>query len=800
MKLPLSWLKDYVEVEWSAEELAERLTFSGTEVEGIEIAGGAFEGLIVGAIVEAEPLPGHERLRLCRVSDGQEQLQVVCGAENAVAGVRVAFAPPGAILPNGTVIEEATVAGVKSRGMICAEDELGLSDDHSGVLILPEDAEPGTPLAKILGDPEPVLDLEVTWNRPDCLSVIGMAREVAALLGRPLRRPEITLNESGASVADLASVVIEAEHLCPRYVARVLTGLTPGPAPFWMRRRLSLCGLRPINAIVDVTNYVLLECGQPLHAFDMNRLAERRIIVREARAGERMRTLDEVERELASGMPVIADAAQPVAVAGIMGGAGSEIGSETRDVLLESACFDPAAIRAGASHLGLSTEASRHFERGVDLAGVEWASRRAAALMLACAGGSLARGAVDVFPGSLPARSIPCRFDRVRAVTGMDIDSDRITGILEALEIGVTEKTPEVCVAAPPSFRLDLEEEADLIEEVARIHGLDQVPASAPAGRIVLGAEDRLFRAVSECRRTLTGMGLTEIMNYSFVSEALLDKVKFGDKEQRVALPNPVSADQGLLRPSLVPQMAETLGRNLARQVRQAALFEIGRVFFRDQEGAVQEQTRLALALTGTVAGRIHRGKTGPGAAETFLALKGVLCALAKALHVGELTFEPEACACAESDTATGVWLDGRRLGGLGLLARGVRAEWRMRDPVAIAELELDPLLARVFAPPELKPIPVYPSVARDLAVVADEDATHGRIEATLRKAAPATLEQIRLFDVFRSKELGEGRKSMAYALTYRSAEKTLTDEEVNASHDAVKNALRERLGVDFRE
>ena len=801
MKLPVSWLKDYVDFEWTAEELAEKLTFSGTEVEGIETVGGTFDGLIVGALVAAEPLPGADRLRLCQVSDGRETLSVVCGADNAVAGAKIAFAPPGSTLPNGTAIGETTLADTVSRGMLCAEDELGLSDDHSGVLILPPDAEPGTPLAKILGGPETLLDLEVTWNRPDCLSVIGMAREVAALLGRPLRRPDIALNESGPAVTDLvAGVMIEDARLCPRYTARALTGVTLGPSPFWMRRRLSLSGIRAINNIVDITNYVLLECGQPLHAFDADRLSERRIVVRTARPGERMRTLDEADRALTPDTLVIADAEQPVAIAGIMGGAGSEIGSATTQVLLESACFDPASIRATASRLGLGTEASRRFERGIDLAGVEWASRRAAALMVEHAGGSLAPGVIDAFPGDTPARSIPCRYDRVRAVTGMDIGNDTIASILESLEIPVAKKTADACIVAAPSFRLDIEEEADLIEETARIHGLDKVPATAPVSRIVPGASDEPFRAVSFCRQTLVGLGLSEIMNYSFVSPALLDLFGAGDADRRVALPNPVSADQGFLRNALTPHMAETLGRNLSRQVDHAAFFEIGRVFLRAEDGSVREESRLALGLMGAVERRTLRGKAGPGSADMFLALKGIVTALTKTLHVDSIGFEPEKQPFLEPGTAMAVYAGKNRLGGLGLLNRALRSEWRMRGPVAVAEFALEPLVVRAFRMPELKPLPVYPAVIRDLAVVADESATHGQIEAALLNNAPDVLVGIELFDIFRSPDIGEGRKSLAYSMTYRSSEKTLTDEEVNACHESAKNALRQTLGVDFRE
>ncbi len=799
MKLVLSWLNEYVDCELSGEELAEKLTFSGTEVEAIRTVGGAFPGLIVGEIVAAEPLPNSERLRLCRVSDGHETLPVVCGADNATAGAKIAFAPPGSTLPNGTAIGETTLAGTVSRGMICAEDELALSDDHSGVLILPPDARPGAPLAEILGEPETVLDLEVTWNRPDCLSVIGMAREVAALLGRPLRRPAVTLTENDPAASELVRVDVEDTELCPRYVARVLTGLRPGPAPFWMRRRLSLSGVRAISAIVDVTNYVLLECGQPLHAFDAARLAERRIVVRRARPNERMLTLDEAERALTPDMLVIADAEQAVAVAGVMGGAGSEIGPDTRETVLESAWFDPASVRSTSARLGLNTEASRRFERGIDPAGTEWASRRAAALLAEHAGGMIARGAVDVFPGGLPARSICCRFERVRSVTGMDIADDAVARLLGSLELPVTERTAVACVVTAPSFRPDLEEEADLIEEVARLHGLDKVPTVTPSSRVTSDASDHPFQALSFCRQTLVGLGLTEIMNYSFLAPALPEL--FGCAvADTVALPNPVSADQSLMRHSLIPQMAETLARNLARQNGRAALFEIGRVFRPGAKDSVGEETRLAIGLMGAVGQVGLRGKTLPTDADMFLAMKGLTEALAGACHVGAIEWKAESPPFLAPGAGLGMYANGKRLGGLGLLRRELRAEWRMRGPVAVAEFATEPLLEHVFRLPELNPLPIYPAVERDMAVVADEATTHGQIEEIIRRHAPDTLVGIELFDIFRSAELGSGKKSLAYAMTYRSSAKTLTDEEVNLCHETIRNALRETLGVGFRE
>ncbi|MDP6491746.1 MAG: phenylalanine--tRNA ligase subunit beta, partial [Kiritimatiellia bacterium] len=413
MKLPLSWLREYVDVDASAEEIAEKLTFSGTEVEGIEHVGAGCESIIVGEVLAWEKHPKADRLRLCRVSDGSNELPVVCGADNFDAGDKVALAPVGATLPDGMTIKEAKLRGEVSQGMLCAEDELGLSADHAGIMILPADAAAGTPLLDVMGGVETVLELEVTWNRPDCLCVIGMAREVAALYGLDLKIPEPALEETGKPVEEWTRVEVQDAADCPRYTARVLTDAELKPSPMWMRRRLACCGVRPINNVVDITNYVMLECGHPLHAFDFAMLKESRIVVRRAAEGEQMATLDDEERRLTPEMLVIADAERPVAVAGIMGGAGSEISDATQTVLLESATFDPALTHRTSVALGLSTESSHRFERTVDRATVEWASRRAAALMGEHCGATLAAGVIDVCGEAAGQAPIVCRLGRL---------------------------------------------------------------------------------------------------------------------------------------------------------------------------------------------------------------------------------------------------------------------------------------------------------------------------------------------------------------------------------------------------
>lgn len=824
MKVPIGWLKEFVAFEDTPEGLADRLTFAGMEVEGLARVGSDYKNIVVGEIVGVKPHPNADRLTLCEVAAGRETARVVCGAPNVKPGDKVPFAAVGAVLPNGMQIKNAKIRGEASFGMLCAEDELGLSEDHSGLMQLPGDAPVGAPLAEIVGGPDAVLTIEVTPNRPDCLSILGVAREVAALYGGKVNLPSVQYPETGLPIdnaSDGVNVVVEDAEGCPRYTARLLRNVTIAPSPLAMRLRLLRCGVRPINNIVDITNYVMLECGQPLHAFDLALLAERRIVVRRARSNETMATLDEVERKLTPDMLVIADARVPVAIAGIMGGVKSGILAATRDVVLESACFKPTLIRKTTKAIGLATESSYRFERGVDIGGADWASRRATALMVAQAGAAAAKGAVDLFPVAPAGRKITCRFDRVRALLGVDIGNDAITGLFEALTLPVVERGQASCAVNAPTFRPDLETEVDLIEEVARLHGLDKIPAAVPHSRFVPGVNDAHIRAMIACRAALTGLGLTEIMNYSLVSEKLLALCDTACVAQRIALPRPISADQAILRDALLPQMIETLGRNRSRQINEAAFFEIGRVFFKDERRALAEEEHLAVGLMGPV------GRTGiekhAAFSETdiFLWLKGVLEALGRKLSIRvderpvagdqpvglafrELNGETALPAlydlgCFEKSRARIITLDGMPCGVIGLARETLRREWRLVEPVAVLEMRLAPLLARMAAVPAVERLPVYPSVTRDIAMRVNNRIKHGEIVGAIWKIAPKELTTVELFDIFSSDGLGVGCKSMAYSLTYRSADRTLTDDEVNRIHEDVKSKLRDGLSVEIR-
>jgi len=800
MKVPLSWLKEYIEVDASAAEIAERLTFSGMEVESISRVGHDYTGIVVGEVLSVEPHPRADLLRVCRVSDGSGELTVVCGATNFSVGDKAPLATVGARLPDGTAIKQVRIRGQLSDGMLCAEDELDISDDHGGIMLLPRDTAPGTPFAELMGPPEDVIELEITWNRPDCLSVIGVAREVAALYGLSLKLPSVDYPESDVPAGELIRIDVEDPIGCPRYTARVLQDIRLGPSPLWLQRRLALSGVRPISNVVDITNYVMLECGQPLHAFDHERLGEGRIVVRRARRGEILQTLDGLDRDIDPETLVIADGCRPVAVAGIMGGLGSEIGESTQRVLLESACFDPAMTHRTSCRLGLSTESSHRFERGVDMGGADWASRRAAALMVELAGASAAGGVIDRYPGSQTDRRVSCRFGRVRSLIGVDIADDDIVSILESLQLPVESRDDSACSVRVPSFRGDLQIEADLIEEVARIHGLADIPAAAPSAVLTLNASNGPAMSVIRCRRNLVGLGLNEIVNYSFVSSTLLDLFGADEAGSRVVLPNPVSRDHDVLRDSLAPQMVECLGRNLARQVERVAFFEMGRVFAKRADGAIDEEERVCIGLMGRM-DLVGDRRRPVSAQEMFLWAKGIVESLCLSQRVGSLSLEAADDARFEEGQRVRIHsAEGGILGVLGIVREGIRQHWRLVEPVAVAELKRDALLKGADALINRQPAGAYPGVSRDVAVIVDESVRHEDVLHVIEETAPAELTCVELFDIFRSNRIGHGRKSLAYSMTYRSLERTLTDEEANGFHETVRNALKSRLNAEIRE
>jgi phenylalanyl-tRNA synthetase beta chain len=801
MKIPLSWLKEYVEFDDAVEGLADKLTFSGIEVEGIDRLGGDVSGVVVGEVLSVEKHPNADRLAVCRVAWGAaEAATVVCGAPNVAAGGKYPFAPLGTALPGGMTIEKRKVRGTFSEGMLCAEDELGISGDHAGLMALDAKWAPGTPLAEVLGPPETVVEVEITPNRPDSLSLLGVAREVAALYGTKRKVPDASLAERAPAASTATSVVVEDAVDCPRYTARILRNVKVGPSPDWMRRRLEAAGIRAINNVVDITNYVMLECGQPLHAFDQKLLAEGRIVVRHPRPGENILTLDGVERELEPQMLVIADAEKPMAVAGVMGGEHSGICETTTDVLLESANFRPAAIRSTSKKLGMLSDASYRFMRGVDAELAEFGSRRAAKLMVELAGATLLEGVVDVWPSPKKPWRVVCRPARLEALLGLEAAPEEIAAVFESLELKVVRCGADAIEVEVPTFREDLTREADLIEEYARIYGLKRLPPVRSMATIVPGADDTPAQAQARLREVLVGLGLQQVMHYSFLAEGLLDRFDAANAPNRVKLANPLTADHTTMRDGLLPQMAETIGLNVSRQVSEAAFFETGRTFALGADGMPTEADRVAVGLLGPV-GRTGLDKFKPvGELEMFLWIKGVWEQASAALKLRGWELRAADRPWGEPGRGMEIAVDGQVVGWLGLLAAEIAKEWRIHEPMGLLEADAK-VVAKDFATMQgLTPLLSYPSIRRDAALVVGAGVRHERVLEVARGAAPPEMESIELFDVYEGKNLGEGRKSMAYAFTYRSKTGTLTDEIANGFQETIHAALEAQLPAEIRK
>ena len=593
MKVTLNWLKQYVEFDWTAAELAERLTMIGIEVEGMQKLGGELDGVVVAQVITKDKHPNADKLTVCRVNDGQGERQIVCGAQNFKAGDKVPLILPGCSLPAKPgeapfTIKVVKIRGVESHGMMCSPQELGLGDSAEGLLILREDAKVGQPFAEYLGrtGSDVVYDLEITPNRPDLNSVVGIAREISAVTGNPLKLPSIKVTESGKRAGELVAVRLEDAELCPRYTARVIRGVKIAPSPDWLKSTLEQVGIRSIYNVVDVTNYVMLEIGQPLHAFDYHLLARANgeacptIVVRRAAEGEKFKTLDGQERSLTSQMLLIADETKAVALAGVMGGLNSEINLNTVDVLIESACFKPQNIRATSKKLDLRTESSYRYERGADIGICDWASQRAAQLILETEGGTLSPGVVDAYPKPYTPKQIALRHSQADAVLGVAVPVEQQTECLRRLGLeidtapGVAPSTgvrmPHTTVFRVPSFRVDLKREIDLIEEVARLYGVDKIPATAPRGAVGSNPYDAVHDQLAEARRILTGLGLFEAQGQTLISDAAGNLMAGGSL---VPLSNPLSSDMNVLRPSLLPGLLDALRHNLSHKTYDAALF-----------------------------------------------------------------------------------------------------------------------------------------------------------------------------------------------------------------------------------
>ena len=797
MNVTLNWLKAYIDFEFSPSELADRLTMLGVEVESVKHLGTELEGVIVGSVTSIRPHPNADKLVLCQVDTGEtEELQIVCGAPNAREGMLAPVATIGATLPVGLTIKRAKLRGETSQGMLCSEKELGLSDDAAGLMELSTDIPLGTPLSEALGLDDVVFELEITPNRPDCLSLIGVAREIRAETGNPLKLPTVDPQESGINIQDLTSVTIDALDLCPRYAARVIQGVKMAESPAWLQQRLESVGIGVINNIVDVTNFVLMEYGQPLHAFDYHKLAENRIVVRRARDNEQITTLDEVARELTSDMLVIADAEKPVALAGIMGGYDSEITETTCDVLLESAYFNPLSIRATAKALGISTEASYRFERGADPGAVLAALDRAAQLIAELTGGTICDGIVDVYPGQQPLTEIQLRPERVNFVLGTTIETAEMVQILDRLgfDVDITGKVYQVVV---PTFRSDVTREIDLIEEIARVYGYDNIPTTLPKGDIPVPAPTPKTEARRRIKHFLLAAGMMEAVNYSFCDPNCFDKIRLNADDplrNTLQLRNPLSPEMSVLRTTLTPGLLENAQHNRNHQIDTIALFEIGGVFVHD--GKEKEPER----VTGVLAGQIGEGVySDPYRHPDFFDIKGLVEGMFEVCGVVDWTLQKTDALTFHPGRNAEVLLGNRRIGVFGEVHPEVLENYDLPYKAYLFEFDLEGLADAATFAKRFEPISIYPKVARDLAIVVDKETLSDMPTELIYTTGGDSVDSVRLFDVYEGEQVPEGKKSLAYTITYHSATETLTDKAVNTLHDEVVKCLNRELGAELR-
>ena len=772
MNLPMSWLNDYMDIDVEPKEYSDRLTMSGSKVEGYESMGEAVQNVVTGKVLTCEDHPDSDHLHVCTVDAGTgEVLQIVCGAPNVKAGIIVPVALVGATLPGGK-IKKGKLRGVESNGMLCSHDELGITEDmlgyepEYGILILPDDTEIGKDIKDVFGMNETVVEFEITSNRPDCFSIIGLARETAATFGKKFTIPEVKFSENSENIADTISVEVQDKDKCKRYCARMVKNVKIGPSPSWMQQRLTACGVRPINNIVDITNYVLLEYGQPMHAFDLRDLEDNKIVVRRAADGEVIKTLDEQDRTLTANDLVIADGKRAVAIAGVMGGFNSEVKDDTTTVIFESATFDGASVRLTAQRVGLRTEASSRYEKGLDYNNTVPAVERACQLVEQLGCGENVGGMIDVMGNVTDMKTLPFRPDKINAFLGTDIPTEQMVKYFDALEI----KTDlENMTVTPPSFRPDLEGEADIAEEVARFYGYDKIPVTLLSGEATCGKKTDRQKVQDSINEILTAQGMYEIYTYTFTSPSVFDKLNIpADSNLRntVKISNPLGEDTSVMRTTTIASMLDILARNYNYRNASAKLFEIGKVFIPTEEGKLPDEPQKI--SMGMYDGNVD-----------FYDIKGICEGLFDSLNVKNVKYEavtdnpifhPGRCAKISAG--------GKTLGVIGEIHPAVSRKYGIETPVYVGELDFENVFLNIKTDIKFKELPKYPAVTRDIAMLVDKTIPVADIEAVIRKASGKTLESITLFDVYEGAQIPEGKKSVAYSAVYRAADRSLTGED----------------------
>ncbi len=796
MKVSLSWLKDYVDITMDAAELAEALTMAGLEVDSVSGRYAYLKGVIVGRIEDVQPHPNADKLRLCRVGTGADTVSVVCGAPNVEAGMLVPLAQPGAVLPDGLRIKKSVIRGEDSAGMLCSSAELELGADSSGIMSLDSSAAVGKTLTEALGLSDTVFELDLTPNRPDCLSIIGIAREVAVIQNSALKYPDFTIDDNGDRIHQLTSVKIEAPDHCPRYAARLLDNVSVKTSPYWLQDRLLSVGLRPINNIVDITNFVMMETGQPLHAFDFDNLAENRIVVRLAADGEKFKTLDEKERTLESEMLMICDGGKAVGVGGVMGGLNSEIEDHTTRVLIEGAYFNPVSIRRTSKRLGLNTDASHRFERGVDPEGCVRAVNRAAKLMAEIGGGTIIDGIIDEYPVPQTVNSVELEVERTNRLLGTQLDRNQIKNLLETIEFKVENCSngSDRMSVTPPSFRVDVSRREDLMEEVARLSGYNNIPTTFPAMPAEGRPPDPRLLLRDRLKTLMSGMGFSETIAYSFASQSSCDRLGMKDSDPRrsmIHILNPLTEEQAVMRTSLVPGILGTMHYNVARQVKNLKIFEIGKIFLPSERQSLPREPEMLIALwTGSRRDPSWHNRDHDC---DFFDIKGAAEALLQALKLEVVRYtamSDESCEYTLPGRTARIMVSDTEIGLVGEIHPRVSDAYDLKQRAFIFELDLELISGLIPEIPTTRPIPRYPAVLRDITIIVDRSHETQTILDAVGNFREELIERVHLFDVFEGQPIPDGHKSVSFRITYRSAEKTLEDDDVNDLHKSITARL----------
>ena len=798
MRVTVNWLKDYVNFDLPPERLAEILTMAGIEIDAIERPGKLLDGLVTARVHSVRPIVDSDHLKLCEVEVGGNKHQVVCGAPNVREDLVTAYAPVGVTLAGGQTMKETEIRGAKSSGMLLSVRDAGIGDDHSGIWEFPDDVATGQDLATAAMMDDAVLEFTVTANRGDCLSHLGIAREIAALTGQRVRLPKSRPQRVGGKIDEHIRIDIKQPEWCRRYTGMMVRDVEIGPSPLWMQSRLRMVGIRPINNIVDVTNYVLMEFGQPLHAFDHERLTHHHIIVRAAKDGEKMDTLDGERRTLSADNLLICDGEAPVAIAGVMGGLNSEVIDETRHVFIESAYFDPINVRKTSSALGLTTESSYRFARGVDSEGLVHALHRAAYLMEETGGGEIISGYIDNYPKPIPRAETNLRVSRTNAVLGMNLKEARISEILLSLGMEVQRVNEDLFRVTVPPYRTEVYREIDVIEEVARIEGYDKIPTSFPKVPLYSPPPDEFRTFRNGLSNRMVSLGFQEVMNFAFDSTVRQDRFLMpGAEPDYVGVLNPATEEAAVMRRSLVAGLVKNLKHNLSFGLQDVKIFELRPVFDRDEKGDIVERYRLAALMNGHI--RAASWNLTPAVVD-FFDLKGVLETLFTTEGIAGVGFERTTIDFLHPGKTASIVAGGKALGFVGALHPDVMRSLDLSGEPVVFELDIADLhkLSKVRLKYEKESR--FPSALRDLAVVVDEDVAAGRLLEVIEGLGIDLLCEVNLFDVYRGERIGAGSKSLAFSLRFQASDRSLTDEEVSVQYERIVSTLETEVGARLRQ